>query len=261
MNNLQCGLASFVFFLYFYKHMSPALSGRIPKFNRLTKDEKTEWHARNASTLHAVVVTLLAMYVLLFEEHLRRDIIWGRSTLSECSLSICVGYLLSDLYLIFTNYEAVGGTVGFIIHHCVSAYAYVYGLSGSVLLPVANFRLLAEMSTPFVNLRWALSTTGNKDSELYFYNGLLLTFSFFISRILPMPFFYYMVISVQSLDSYSRVSLPCHISWIGVCMVLDVMNLMWFKKIMSGILTHVIKRSKASETPPATHNGTAHKIE
>nr|CAB3266982.1 transmembrane protein 56-B [Phallusia mammillata] len=244
MYSAVCGCLSFVFFLWFDKKVSPYFSSLLPQFHKLTKTQKTEWHARNSSTLHAAIVTLLVPLIFFFDDNLKNDLVWGRSTISECSLAIGIGFLASDLYLIITDFEGVGGTVTFVIHHGVIIFANVYCLLAGVLLSVAIFRLSAEISTTFVNIRWCLSNIGFKDSSWYYYNGWMMTFAFFFWRILSMPFFYYAVFYIVNLEQYNSVSWPVHLTWIGTSVILDVMNIMWFGKMLSGVKKHLSSMSQ-----------------
>nr|CAB3266981.1 transmembrane protein 56-B [Phallusia mammillata] len=241
---------SCLFFVWFDKKVSPYFSKLLPQFSKFTPNQKSEWHARTTSTIHSATVTVLVIYVLLYDDTLRKDLVWGQSTISQTSIAIATGFLTSDLYLIITNFEGVGGTMTFVAHHVVSIFAYVYALTGGILLSVANFRLLAEMSTTFVNIRWFMSNAGYKGSKLYYYNGLFMTFTFFLSRILPMPVFYYVALHIINLEQYSSISWPAHVTWITACITLDIMNIVWFGKMLSGVKKHLNTMSKRNLTSP-----------
>nr|XP_002131806.1 transmembrane protein 56-B isoform X1 [Ciona intestinalis] len=249
MNNIVTVVGSFLFFLFFDKKLSPSFSSiSFPKYRKLTLDQKNIWNARNSSSLHATVVTLTCMYVILFDEKVKKNHVWGFSKVSETNIAVAVGYLLSDLYLLATTLTRDSDTFGFVVHHLSAIYAYQFALRYGILIYFANLRLLAEMSTPFVNIRWALSIFDNKDSKWYFYNGLTMTFCFFISRILLMPYFYYLVYEVVFLEEYKSVSFLIHVSWISVCIVLDTMNIFWFGKMLKGITKHIRKIQKVQKT-------------
>uniref|UniRef100_H2ZDZ0 TLC domain-containing protein n=1 Tax=Ciona savignyi TaxID=51511 RepID=H2ZDZ0_CIOSA len=252
MNNFVTVIGSFIFFLFFDKKLSPYFSNlQFPKYRKLAMEQKNIWNSRNSSSLHATVVTLTCVYVLLFDEKVKKSPIWGVSKISESNIAIAVGYLLSDLYLLATTLARDNDTLGFVVHHLSAIYAYQFALRYGTLIYFANFRLLAEMSTPFVNIRWALSVCDVKTGTFYFYNGVMMTFCFFISRILSMPYYYYLVMNAVNSEDYQSISPLIHVSWISVCIVLDIMNIFWFKKMLVGILKHM----KKSSEPPVECNG------
>ncbi len=63
----------------------------------------------------------------------------------------------SDIYILDTvigiiHYKKIGDPFT-MAHHLVSTYAFAYVLTLNVMPYFANFRLLAELSTPLVNIR------------------------------------------------------------------------------------------------------------
>ena len=62
-------------------------------------------------------------------------------------------------------------TMGFFLNH---GYSHTLSL----------ICILVEFTTPFVNLRWFLDKLGMKGSSLYFWNGLAMTLSWFVVRVL-----------------------------------------------------------------------------
>jgi hypothetical protein len=95
-----------------------------------------------------------------------------KSYLLKTNLSIVIGYLLSgkilkivpmsnssDINFVFLDtaisiihYKKIGDPFS-MAHHFVSIYAFAYVLTLNVMPYFANFRLLAELSTPLVNIR------------------------------------------------------------------------------------------------------------
>merc|ERR1712196_503466 len=53
------------------------------------------------------------------------------------------------------------------------------------------FMMCAELSTPFVNMRWWLYQCDATSSKAYMYNAILMLWSFFTVRILPLPLLVY----------------------------------------------------------------------
>jgi membrane protein YdbS with pleckstrin-like domain len=61
-------------------------------------------------------------------------------------------YYIIDMVIGIIHYKKIGDPFT-LAHHLVSTYAFVYVLTLNVMPYFANFRLLAELSTPLVNIR------------------------------------------------------------------------------------------------------------
>uniref|UniRef100_A0A670ZWZ6 TLC domain-containing protein n=1 Tax=Pseudonaja textilis TaxID=8673 RepID=A0A670ZWZ6_PSETE len=119
----------------------------------------------------------------------------GDPWLVKLNVAVTCGYLLYDLLLLVRYWKTLGDSL-FVCHHLVALYAYGYVLSRGVLPYFANFRLLSELSTPFVNLRWFLDATGwSRTSRLVLANGLAMMVVFFMVRIAVIPSYYMQVYS------------------------------------------------------------------
>ncbi|GJN17356.1 hypothetical protein PR202_gb04415 [Eleusine coracana subsp. coracana] len=105
--------------------------------------------------------------------------------------------------------------------------------------------LFTEVTTPCVNLRWYLDVAGQKNSNLYVYNGLALFAGWLIARILlfgyifsHMYFHFDELKSVFTLGFYSVMAVPSAVA---------VMNVLWFWKICKGMVKTLSKRKKHNE--------------
>ena len=84
--------------------------------------------------------------------------------------------------------------------------------------------------------RWLLDTLKfSKSSKLFVLNGLLMTLIFFFVRIVALPIYWWKVYTVAITPLWSHMG---HFRYvlIGVCTVLDVINLYWFSKMVRGCL-------------------------
>ncbi|XP_006831001.1 PREDICTED: transmembrane protein 56 [Chrysochloris asiatica] len=237
ITKLSTIFTSFVVFQLLFHFVSSWFSAKIsPAFSSLSFEKKIEWHSRIVSTCHSLVVGVFGLYILFFDEATKTDRLWGKSTLVDVNLSITCGYLSSDLLLIIFYWRVIGDKM-FIIHHCTGLYAYYFILNYGVLAYVGNFRLMAELSSPFVNQRWFFEVLKYpKFSKANVINGILMTLVFFIVRIAVIPPFYFFMYSVYGTEAYARLGLVIQYSWIGSCFVLDVMNVLWMVKITKGCM-------------------------
>jgi len=207
---------------------------RIPKINsyKNLNGKKKEWDSRTQSTIHAVVVSLVGLVVMWRADHFG-DTMWLLDPLSFHNVAFSLGYILEDLLLVYYYGKEVGGSIGFIFHHVMAAAGYTLCLNGRFLSYYANFRIISEMSTPFLNFRWKIYISGNEKSPLYFWNGILLITTFFVVRIAPMPFMWASVYKLLNSESYiNGISTTVHYTWLGLTLGLDILNVYWFNLLV-----------------------------
>ncbi|XP_032922936.1 TLC domain-containing protein 4 [Catharus ustulatus] len=236
-SNLTIGIAvaSFTVFQLLFHFLSSWVSTRItPGFKNLSQKRKIEWNSRTVSTFHALVVGGFCLYILLYDDAVNADPLWGDPSIVKLNIAITTGYLISDLLLIIFYWKAIGDKF-FVIHHLAALYAYYFVLSKGLLAYFGNFRLLAEFSTPFVNQRWFFEVLGYpRSSKANIVNGVLMTVVFFVVRIAVMPVYYSHVISSFGTEGFQRLGFAAQSAWIISSVVLDIMNVMWMVKIAKG---------------------------
>ncbi|KAK9133914.1 hypothetical protein Scep_013442 [Stephania cephalantha] len=202
----------------------------------LTKMQRFEWNNRGMSTLHAIFITAMSLYLVFFSE-LYSDQQFGlvpfrSSPLSTFALGVSVGYFLTDLGMIIWLYPSLGG-MEYVVHHSLSLIAVAYSmLSGEGQL-YTYMVLISEATTAGVNLRWYLDTAGMKRSSAYLINGVVMFFAWLIARILLFVYLFYHVYlhydQIQQMHTFGILLVfvvPC---------ALSIMNLMWFGKILKGL--------------------------
>ncbi|XP_036762378.1 TLC domain-containing protein 4 isoform X2 [Manis pentadactyla] len=240
----------FTFQLLFYS-VSYWFSAKVSTgFSSLSIEKKIEWNSRVVSTCHSLVVGVLGLYIFFFDEASKADPLWGDPSLVKVNIAISSGYIISDLLLLILYWKVIGDKY-FIIHHCTALYAYFFLLKDGVLGYIGNFRLLSELSSPFVNQRWFFEALKYpKFSKANVINGILMTVVFFIVRIASIPPFYSYLYSVLGTEAYIRLGFLIQCSWISTCFVLDVMNVMWMIKITKGCIKVItlIRQEKAKNS-------------
>ncbi|XP_044299531.1 TLC domain-containing protein 4-like isoform X2 [Varanus komodoensis] len=196
---------SFVAFQFFFSALSPQLFVSLsPAYCTLPAVKQNEWNSR------------------------------GDPWLVKLNVAVTCGYLLYDLLLLVRYWKTLGDSL-FVCHHLAALYAYGYVLSHGVLPYFANFRLLSELSTPFVNLRWFLDVAGWPHSSwLVLANGLAMMVVFFMVRIAVIPSYYAQVYSWYGTLEYERLGLGVQLAWIGPSLALEVLNLIWMYRIIRG---------------------------
>lgn len=243
--------SSFLFFQLLFHFVSCWFSARVSSgYNSLSIDKKIEWNSRVVSTCHSLLVGTFGLYLFFFDEATIADPLWGDPTFVNINIATASGYLISDLLIILFNWKVIGDKC-FILHHCTALTAYYFVLRYGTLAYIANYRLLAELSSPFVNQRWFFEALKYpKFSKVNVINGILMTVVFFIVRIIAIPPMYSYFYSVYGTEPYIRFGSVIQFFWISTCIVLDVMNIMWMIKITKGCIKVIslIRQEKAKDS-------------
>ncbi|KAG7506090.1 hypothetical protein JOB18_046556 [Solea senegalensis] len=226
---------SFVTFQLLFSVASPWLSSAIaPGYRRLPTTKLTEWNSRLVSTVHALIVGLFCLYILWFDDAVNANPVWGDPSLVKLNVAITCGYLLYDLVLLACNWSTMGDSF-FVCHHLAALYAYGYVLTRGVLPYFANFRLISELSTPFVNQRWFFQALNfPRSHRLVVLNGVAMSVVFFLVRIAVMPSYWVSVFATFGTEAFERLGLGAQVAWITSCIALDILNTIWMYKITLG---------------------------
>ncbi|KAM3269928.1 TLC domain-containing protein 4-B isoform X1 [Capsicum chacoense] len=213
-------------------------------YAKLSKSQQVEWNNRSISTVHAILVTTMSLYLafwsdLFSDNQLSGPVIMRSSTLSTFVLGVSMGYFLTDLAMILWFYPSLGG-LEYLVHHLLSMVAVTYAmLTGKGQLYVFMV-LVSEATTPGINLRWYLDVAGMKKSKAYLVNGFMMVFAWLVARILLFIYLFHHVYihydQVKHLPSFAIFLLSV------VPLILTVMNLVWFWKIVKGLKKTLVKR-------------------
>jgi len=209
-----------------YSHLSPAM--------------KADWDTRTVSTIHAVVMTYLSYHLLFFDPKTS----WGfynsptnyTSRLGIFTQAILAGYLISDTWIVWQYRKGISSVNSTLFHHIISLIGIIYGLIWRVTHYYPLIFALSEASTPFVNIRWWLYSAGMKHTKRYVVAGLLMTASFFLVRIVLVPYVVF--------HSYYRMGLDHMLAlpWSQFIMTMffpamgNSLNLFWFGLIVKGLV-------------------------
>ncbi|KAK8992556.1 hypothetical protein V6N11_048634 [Hibiscus sabdariffa] len=209
----------------------------------LTKIQRVEWNNRGISTVHAVFISALSLYFVfgsnLFSDERAGLLVFRSSPLSTFGLGVSVGYFLSDLGMILWLYPSLGG-IEYVIHHTLSGIAVAYSMLTGEAQLYTYMVLISEVTTPEINIRWYLDTAGMKRSTAYLINGVVIFLAWLIARVLLFGYMFYHVYlhytQVIKMHAFGYMLV------FGVPSVLAIMNLMWFGKIIKGVVKVLTKR-------------------
>ncbi|KAL8031170.1 hypothetical protein ABFX02_13G007700 [Erythranthe guttata] len=210
----------------------------------LTNSRQIEWSNRAISTFHAVYITSMSIYFILwsdlYSDNLDRGPITLRSSiLSTSTLGVSVGYFLSDIGMIIWCYPSLGG-IEYIFHHVLSLVGVTYTMLTGEAQIYTYMVLVSEATTPSINLRWYLDAAGMKRSRAYIINGVVMFVAWLVARILLFVYLFY-----HAYIYYDQVK-KMHGFGIFLTLVvpalLSVMNSIWFWKIVKGLKKTITKR-------------------
>ena len=156
----------------------------FPVYRKMKRAQKNYWRASIVSTVHAIVVTYLAIQAALPHlDQLFEDPYIASEDMIMCS-QILAGYLLSDLILVLMHGSQWGAFVPNLFHHGFGVYCFALLCYQRSYMGYLVVGCILEITTPFVNLRYFLSETGMKSHWLYAVNGLIICLSWLTFRII-----------------------------------------------------------------------------
>lgn len=244
-------------FLFSYKYISPFFSSYFcPGYNNLSKIKQLEWHTRTNSSAHSFFTGTLCLYILIFDTAIQEDPVRGKSSAVKFTCAIVTGYMLSDAILILRFWKEIGDFF-YLFHHSAIMCAYYFVMTYNAFPWFANFRLLAELSTPFVNQRWFLDVLGyDKGSPIFVSNGIAMAIMFLLVRIMAIPPYWYKVFLIYGSPACQELGRIWYVL-LSSCIILDSLNCVWFYKILRGcykVLYRPYVSHPSHSSPTASNN-------
>lgn len=202
------------------------------------------FHTMLTSTIHAIISTLLTSYLLWFGLINR---VFSKSPLGFVAMQISLGYFVGDLIVCLRD-PKLRADRGNMIHHIAGIVGLTLGLfyQGKFMFFVV-YRLIAECSTPLVNLHHVLHNLNEKDGNLYLFNGIGMLIVFFLCRIIVIPWHWYEILKIVVTEEAALLVPLFFRVWLGGnYLVFDILNVYWCYKILRGALK-LFKTRKKSE--------------
>ncbi len=226
-------LISFVVTLVCPLVLSPLLWPWITPMYHSIGSRRSHFNTLLSSTIHAVVVSDLTVYALGFGL-LGTNRVFSKSMLGFTILQVSIGYFVADFVVCLFD-PLLRRDLGSMLHHIAAIIAIYLGLlhQGKFMFFIV-YRLVAELSTPFVNLRWVYYTLGKKRSKRYIFASFGMMISFFFCRIVVIPWHWYEFLNTITDPASSIVPLPLRIWTLINFGVFDMLNAYWFSKMVDG---------------------------
>ncbi|XP_070563573.1 TLC domain-containing protein 4-B-like [Ptychodera flava] len=237
---------SFVVTVVSYYIVTPMLSRKYcQKYVTLSSTERADWNSRSYSTINSLLVSAFCIYDLVWNRDLQANPIWSSNAwATNIACSIMAGYMLADMIFVVTDFT-FQEAVAFSIHHAVVVLGVAYTVLLGVLPYFTAYRLLAELSNPFINTWVFIVTSGYpKNHPSAVATGIAMTFAFFLCRIAAMPVYYFMVYTTLGTPEFFRLTWDVRLTWLVVSVTLDCLNILWFTKLMRGATKQLTEMKK-----------------
>jgi hypothetical protein len=183
--------------------------------------------------------------IFLGNTYLRNDWCVDNPSLTDTlAVQAFLGYIVWDIFVVLFLIGDVrsGSAKQTIMHHMIVILGSVGNLiTGRYFTVLSTGSMLNELSTPFTNMRWFLSTHKMGDSALYFWNGWIFMFSFVLSRnVYQTILVLWMLMPAVKRDNYGHddILIVKLTMWflLSLYTLLCLLNFYWASKIIRGAL-------------------------
>ena len=219
--------------------VSPFLSGLIFTAQQREKAERRKWyfHSILGSALHAVEATLFSSYILFISGELGSDRIFSTSLNGYAVLQLTLGYVVAD-FIVCLSDPYLRSSHATLLHHLAMFAGIFMGFYHQLFMFFMVYRLLSELSTPWVDLRIALYEIGEKQGKWYIVASYGMMVSFFLCRVMVIPWHTYALFTVILSPQGALVPLHLRMYMVLNFGVFDFLNVFWFYKMIRGAYKH-----------------------
>jgi len=248
---------SAILYSFIFWPVSPFLSNWLaPKYySGLSRKKKLNWDAHVVSMVQSCLINAVALWVIWADEERGQmdweERIWGYTGACAMVQALAAGYFVWDLFVTGLNLDVFG--IGTLAHAIAALLVYTLGFR-----PLVNYYssifILWELSTPFLNIHWFMDKVNMTGTRAQLYNGILLLFTFFTSRLLFGTYQSYCVFadfwravgaspSPANVDSATMiyvndttaVPLWAVLSYLASNLTLNFLNFYWFFKMIHAV--------------------------
>jgi hypothetical protein len=219
--------------------ISPYLLGRYSHvYAQLSNGNTSFWNASIVSTVHAIVLSYLALRAAIDGEFWHS---WPHLSLQRTSpqshhtLEIMTGYMVADLLaVLYYRKEAPWnkGLVFTVLHHSSVIVVNIFLMAGDFGHSWAMIGATLELTTPLVNNRWFLATAQEQHTALYLCNGVGLVLVWFVVRIVVAGPGSLYPLWLNEEDTPVSVKITFWLTY-GLLYPLQVV---WFRKLVNGAM-------------------------
>ena len=224
-------------------HLLPKLS---EFFHHVDNPRKVkEFPSRVAELLFSTTLVPLATYVMTTEDAIWMDPVLGTTFLQTPTCGLLIGFLLADLY--FDVHHGFYENDSDAVHHVAGIVITLTSATSRTYSYFIFSISMVEISTIFWDIRWLFRFFGyTKSSHQVGLSSVCFTVTFFLTRILTIPFLWHVFFC-----SYRQGSLQPNI---GITIItsasmltLNIVNVHWFRGVYIGF-KKIIALKKCKES-------------
>ena len=201
------------------------------------------FHTVLTSTIHAIVSTVLALYLLVSDE-MGSSHVFSKSPLGFIIIQMSLGFFAGDFIVNLLD-PKLRTDWGGMIHHAAAIGGLIFCLFyQGLFMFFVIYRLITECSQPFVNFCYVLYKLDKHDGIPYNCASIIMFVLFVLCRIVVIPWHWYVVVTVVVTEEASllvplifRVGLVCNY------FVFDILNVLWCYS-MRGTCTSLLFKAK-----------------
>jgi hypothetical protein len=212
--------------------VSPPLWSLVLPASKNPPRSNMHFHTVLTSTIHAVISSVLALYMLWFGM-MGSNRLFSKLPLGFVTIQISLGFFAGDLIVCLLDPKLRADWVG-VIHHLagVAGLAFCLFYQGIFMFFVV-YRLITELSQPFVNLRYILYKFCGKDRIPYICASIVMFIVFFFCRIIIILWHWCVISTVVATDEAAReVHLFFRVGLVGIYLIFDIVNILWWYAMM-----------------------------
>ena len=205
------------------------------------------FHTVLTSTTHAIVSTVLALYLLVSGE-VNSNRVFSKSHLGFLTIQLSLGFFIGD-YIVNLLDPKLRADWGGMIHHAAAIGGLVFCLFyQGLFMFFVIYRLITECSQPFVTLCHVLHELECNDGMLYTCASVVKLVVFILCRIVVIPWHWYVIVTtLKTEEAALLVPLIFRVGLVGNYFVFDVINVRWFYTIMINTMSCKPKHCKGKE--------------
>eukprot|EP01027_Heterolobosea_sp_BB2_P028007 GEZU01043832.1.p2 GENE.GEZU01043832.1~~GEZU01043832.1.p2 ORF type:complete len:271 (+),score=60.72 GEZU01043832.1:186-998(+) len=231
-------------------------------YRDLKPHQRAEWCSYVVSSIHALVVSITAIYLLTNDPDLRNNIVFASNPYGMKIMAVFFGYLIYDLIITIRHYKTLMSP-SMLFHHVIcitmTCFPLTDALQHTYLCPGCHF-LINELSTPLLNHRYFLKTLGyGVTHPASVVTTLAFAVVFFFCRVVVNGYLLVRIFS-QTSDIYSKVNTAAFVGVLFFPMVFFLLQAYWFASIVKRIVSTVRKSGgkKASSNKKVEVEGREH---
>ena len=214
--------------------MSPVLASAFIEKDKLKQlgDRRGLFHSYLGSLVHALGALAFSVYILSTEE-LNKDPIFSITRNSMTVMHITMGYSLADMLICLID-PHLRMVYSNLLHHTCMIAGITMGLYHQLYIFFIVYRLMAELSTPFVDWRAVIYEVGDKNGRWYYIASFGMMITFFLCRIMVVPWHNYVLFTTIFSPEAAVVPWYLNLYMVVNYTAFDFLNIYWFYKMLKG---------------------------